>query len=171
MENLPFCHPLVEDLPPSKAVRFIAKSLPHGVKRPMIIDAGCGEGRDTPFLLDNGFPVIALDISRQNLYKLSKKAKDAKISSERLHCLNVDLVGSIPIKDATIEAVSDVWVLGSVILPHDGTTGARKYLGEIYRILRPGGLLVSEFETIKPRRSRRELSKYLSKLLDGSFKI
>jgi len=171
MGVLPFCHPIVEDLPPSKAARFIAKALPHGVKRRIIIDAGCGEGRDTLFLLDKGFPVIALEISRKNLYKLSNKAKDARIPSERLHCLNVDLVGSIPFKDATIEAVSDVWVLGSVILPHDGVTGARKYLGEIYRILKPGGLFVSECETIKPRRSQRDLSKYLSKLLDGYFKI
>jgi ubiquinone/menaquinone biosynthesis C-methylase UbiE len=170
-ENLPFCHPIIEDLPPSKAVRFIAKALLHGAQRQTMVDAGCGEGRDTLFLLHKGFLVIALDINRQNLHKLSKKVKDAGVASERFHCLNVDLVGSIPVKDATTDAVSDVWVLGSVILPHDGATGARRYLREIYRILRPGGLFVSEFETIKPRRSPKDLIRYLSKLLNGCFKI
>jgi ubiquinone/menaquinone biosynthesis C-methylase UbiE len=100
-----------------------------------------------------------------------KKAKDARVPSERFHCLNVDLVGSIPVKDVTADAVSDAWVLGSVILSHDGVTGAKRYLGEIYRILRPGGLFVSEFETIKPRRSPKDLSKYLSKPLNGYFEI
>ena len=81
------------------------------------------------------------------------------------------MVEQIPIEDAVVDAALDVWVLGSVILPHDGRTGAKQYLREVYRILKPGGFLVLQFETIKPRRSPDKTKEYLANLINSYFSI
>lgn len=171
-EDLPYNHPFARDYPPSKAARSVAEAFPkreHGQR--IIVDAGCGEGRNTLSLLDEGFHVVAIDASERNLGIVSQKVAEARIAADMFAHHVADLVGDIPIESATADVVLDVWVLGSVILPYDGRTGAKQYLAEVHRILKPGGLFVSEFETLKPRRSSDELRKYLANLVKGYFSI
>jgi len=141
-------------------------------RRRTVVDAGCGEGRDTIFLLEKGFRVFALDASPRNISIVLQNPVVAKAPPEMFRSYVVDLVAEkVPIKDATADAVLDVWVLGSVILRHDGRSGAKQYLGEAHRILKPGGLFVSEFETIKPRRSSDKLKVYFANLVKGRFSV
>lgn len=170
-KNLPFYHPLVRDLPPSRAAHFLTKVFrKEDRSRRTIVDAGCGEGRDTLFLLREGFRVIALDASERNLGILSRKSFEAHAAG-KLDCRMADLVEKIPVGDSQADAILDVWVLGPVILRHDGRAGAMRYLKEATRILKPGGLFISEFETLMPRRSSEELKRYFVSLVKGHFSI
>lgn len=171
-QNFPYCHPFVKEPQPSRAARFIAENWPKRERSERkIVDAGCGEGQDTLFLLNEGFHVIAVDVSERNLGILSQKVTESQIHSDSFVYYVADLVEEIPIESATVDAVLDVWVLGSVILPHDGRIGAKQYLAEVHRILKPGGLFILQFETIKPRRSPEELKEYLANLMKGRFAI
>ena len=171
-EALPYCHPVLAGLPPSMAARLLARHFGGDVdKTRTIVDAGCGEGRDALFLLTQGLRVIAVDASRRNLKVVSRAAVQARIPSSMLACCLTDLVQGIPVQSATVDAVLDVWVLGSVILHHDGRDGAQRYLAEAHRILRPRGLFVCEFETLRPRRSPDKLEGYLSRLLGTAFQL
>ena len=171
-KNLPYYYPIVGDLPPSLAVRFLAGAFRKEDRaRRTVVDAGCGEGRDTLFLLREGFRVIALDASEHNLRILCQKSLEAKIAPGRLECHIADLVEKIPIGDSEVDALLDVWVLGPIILRYDGRAGARRYLREVYRVLKPGGLFLSEFETLMPKLSSKELKKYFANLTKGFFSI
>jgi len=171
-QNFPYCHPFVKEPQPSRAARFIAENWPKRERSERkIVDAGCGEGQDTLFLINEGFHVIAVDVSERNLGILSQKVTEAQIPSDLFVYYAADLVEKIPIENATVDAVLDVWVLGSVILPHDGRKGAKQYLAEVHRILKPGGVFALQFETIKPRRSPEKLKEYLANLMKGRFSI
>jgi SAM-dependent methyltransferase len=135
------------------------------------VDAGCGEGRDSFLLLQAGLRVIALDAAPSNLQTLSQKVSKAQLSLERLTCHVVDLVEGIPLEDEAADAVLDVWVLGSVILTHDGAAGAQRYLAAAHRVLKPGGIFVCEFETFKPRCSGDKLRECFANLVKGYFSI
>ncbi|MBS7608951.1 class I SAM-dependent methyltransferase [Candidatus Bathyarchaeota archaeon] len=171
-KNLPFYYPIVGDIPPSRAARFLAKAFrKEDRSRLTVVDAGCGEGRDTLFLLREGFHVIALDASERNLKVLSQKSIEANIASGMLECRIADLAKKIPIGDSEVDALLDVWVLGPIILRYDGKAGAIRYLKEVYRVLKLGGLFVSEFETLIPNLSSEELKKYFANLVKGFFSI
>ena len=62
-------------------------------------------------------------------------------------------------------------MLGSVIVTHDGRVGARRYLAEAHRSLKPGGIFVCQFETFRPRRSGDLLSEYFGSLVKGYFSV
>jgi len=171
-KGLPYCHPTAGQLPPSKAAHYLAETYgERNAKQRVVVDAGCGEGRNTLFLLSKGLKVIAIDASEENLRRVRGAVAEARIPPEIFRCCLADLVERIPVKSGLADAVLDVWVLGSAILRHDGRAGARRYLTEVYRILKPGGLFVCEFETLKPRRSSEGLRKYLANLLGQYFSI
>jgi SAM-dependent methyltransferase len=171
-EALPYCHPAVGELPPSRAARLLAGrcSGDRGAEL-TVVDAGCGEGRDTRFLLGQGLRIIAIDVSSRNLGLLLEAVAQARTPWPTLACLQADLVHGIPVRSATAHAVLDVWVLGSVILRHDGRDGAKRYLSEVHRVLKPGGILVCEFETLRPRRPPSDLERYLARLLGTAFQL
>jgi len=168
--GLPYCHPLADDLAPSKAAQFVADAYRAVERRDrVVVDAGCGEGRDATFLLDKGFRVVGLDISHRNL-EIVRRSPAVARAPGRFVSHVVDLAEErIPLDDTAVDAVLDVWVLGSVILRHDGRSGAKHYLAEVHRILKPDGILASEFETLKPRRSSEGLQIYFRNLVQGFF--
>ena len=102
---------------------------------------------------------------------MSKRAEGKGFVQELLDRVMTDIVLGIPIGDSSVDVILDVWLLGSVILRRDGRTGARRYLAEVHRILKPSGLLVLEFETLRPRRSADELSEYAAGLLGELFAV
>lgn len=159
-------------MPPSRAAHYVVEIF-HSLNRGecAIVDAGCGEGRDTLFLLKRGSHVLAIDVCDRNLRMLSRMAEAKGIVQKLLDRVMADIVQGIPIEDSSVDAILDVWLLGSVILPHDGRAGAEQYLAEVQRILKPSGLLVLEFETIRPRRSADGLRRYTARLLGERFEI
>lgn len=116
--NLPYCHPLAGDFPPSKVARFVVEKYPPGERcHRLVVDAGCGEGRDTASLLEKGFRVVALDASERNLEVVHKHPAVSK-AADRFRSHIVDLVGErMPVMDGMADVVLDVWVLGSVDPP------------------------------------------------------
>lgn len=62
---------------PNPEISELINQLPANAK---ILDLGCGDGRNTIFLAENGFNVNAIDISPAGIGKLSKIAEQKNLS-------------------------------------------------------------------------------------------
>jgi SAM-dependent methyltransferase len=102
----------------------------RGCKR--ILDAGCGNGRYTKYLLRHADPdalVAAFDLSQRML----KRAR-RRVGSRRVHHVAADLT-RLPYADGCFDAIVCGWVLEHLPDPRPG-------LLELARVLRPGGKLL-----------------------------
>ena len=102
----------------------------HGCKR--ILDAGCGNGRYSRFLLrqaDANALITGFDLSQQMLVRARNHLK-----SERVSHVAADLT-RLPYATACFDAVVSGWVLEHLPDPRPG-------LSELARVLRPGGKLL-----------------------------
>ncbi|TVQ74002.1 MAG: class I SAM-dependent methyltransferase [Balneolaceae bacterium] len=98
------------------------------------LDLACGDGRDTLFLLDKGFDVTAVDISRVALDKLEKYAQTQKLSgSLTTHCVDI----------TEFKAGRDHFdlITSATGLDHIPLEQTRKLLPSIVSWLKPGGTL------------------------------
>lgn len=127
----------------------------HGVKT--VCDAACGYGAYSLAFASNGFQVSSFDISpsaveitRRGLerYGIAPNVKTASILSTGY-------------EDSAFDGV-----IASSVLDHMTVVDARKALSELYRITRPGGLLLVSFDT--PEESDREMDHEV--LADGSLR-
>ena len=107
----------------------------RGCKR--ILDAGCGNGRYTRFLLrqaDTDAFITGFDLSPRMLRRSRRRLKNGRVSH-----VAADLI-RLPYPDRCFDAIVCGWVLEHLPDPHPGLT-------ELARVLSPGGkllLLVTE---------------------------
>jgi len=97
-----------------------------------ILDAGCGNGRYSKFLLseaDADALLTGFDYSRQMLQRARKR-----LQSDRVSQVAADLT-RLPYQDASFDAIVCGWVLEHLPDPRPG-------LRELARVLRPGGKLL-----------------------------
>lgn len=110
--------------------KYSKKFESHGVKR--ILDLGCGSGRHTVFLAKSGFEVFGLDIAPTGLCatieKLAKEGLSAHVTLSDMQVL--------PYDDAFFDTVISVSVIH-----HNRLQDIQETVSEIWRVLRPQGLV------------------------------
>src|SRR5262249_30353677 len=102
----------------------------RGCKR--ILDAGCGNGRYSKFLLRQADPdafITAFDISQQMLQRARRRLQNDRVSHA-----SADLT-RLPYADSLFDAVVCGWVLEHLPDPRPG-------LLELARVMQPGGKLL-----------------------------
>lgn len=62
-----------------KPNKIVVESIKHLLQGAKILDLGCGEGKDAFFLAKNNFDVIAVDLSKEGIKKLSTLAKKERL--------------------------------------------------------------------------------------------
>lgn len=102
-----------------------------------ILDLGCGTGRHSTYLAKQGFQVCATDISKTGIAILKKK------NIKNIHCKIHDMA-QIPYADNFFDAIICVFVMGHGLL-----SDAEKTVGEMFRVLKPNGMVVTEFMSTK----------------------
>lgn len=100
-----------------------------------VLELGCGSGRDTKYLVEQGFTVTATDIARDALKACAQKAPTAE-------CLEVDVRRPLPFNDRSYHAV-----VASLCLHYFLREQTLAILGEIRRCLKQDGLLLSRFNS------------------------
>jgi len=116
--------------PARKAVEIFKK---EGKKK--ILELGCGQGRDTLFLVQNGFKVYALDYSQTGLEAINKKAQELGLS-ELIETKVHDVRNPLSFDDEFFDAAFSHMLYCMAL-----TTAELQFLSEeVRRVLKPGGL-------------------------------
>jgi SAM-dependent methyltransferase len=101
-----------------------------------VLDAGCGAGRNLVYLLRAGYHVHAVDRDPRSVARVRELAARLapSLPPEQVQVAEVD---ALPFEDASMDAV-----ISSAVL-HFAADEAHfhRMLGEMWRVLRPGGLL------------------------------
>ena len=102
----------------------------HGVHR--VLDHGCGSGRHTVFLAKQGFEVFGLDIAPTGLTTTIQKLAAEGLTG---HTTLADIL-QLPYDDDFFDAIISVRVIH-----HNRLAIIRKTVQELWRVLKPTGLL------------------------------
>ena len=105
----------------------------HGAKK--VLDLCFGTGRHTIFLAENGFDVYGIDISATG--KAITEKKIAKRNLTNIHLIIADM-HDLPYNDNFFDAVIAVNAL-----EHNNQAGLSKSIAELWRVLKPGGLIIA----------------------------
>ena len=117
----------------------------HNIKK--VLDLGCGRGRHTAYLAQNGFDVYGIDIAGEGVKKAAHLLKEKKLHAN----LCVGSTRDLPYKDNSFDGIISVRVI------HHGRIEAiRKTIKEMERVLKKGFIFV----TVRKRASRKERRPY-----------
>ncbi|MDB4998889.1 MAG: Phosphatidylethanolamine N-methyltransferase [Myxococcaceae bacterium] len=103
-----------------------------------VLDLGVGTGRELPELLDAGHVVVGLDVSEKMLAICARRARPIEL-------VRADLWRELPFLDASFDAV--LALHGTLSHPPEDEPAGdaiARLAGEIARVLRPGGLWLTE---------------------------
>lgn len=119
------------DKPDDKIISILEKMhLSPGTK---VLDAGCGNGKNSVFLAEMGFNVYGFDLSNEAI-----KAAKKRLSSGHFV---VSAVNQLPYKDKYFDVVIDVGLFHCVPLNQ-----RNQAIEEMIRVLKPGGyFIIREF--------------------------
>ena len=101
-----------------------------------IYDMGCGLGRHTILLAKQGFSVVASETSPLARTSTKQKLKAARL---RAKVISADMT-SIPFPDEYFDGILSIGVM-----EHNTKAGIEKAISEIFRTLRPGGVILASF--------------------------
>ena len=125
--------------PNEEVIRFVRKNYPKPDST-VILDYGCGGGRDTVALCTYGYKMIALDYAEEALELVREKCKVFGNNQVTI-VKNKDL--EIPLEDRLVDAViAD----GSLFL--NAKRDICTIVTELKRVLKDGGLLWANFRSI-----------------------
>lgn len=139
---------------PWKGLDRIYKLIPEGS---LVMDLGCGGGRDTVYLASLGHFVISLDFSYKLLKITHKRVLDHKLF-RKVNLIQASIT-HLPFR----EGIADVCV-SIATLHHVPTFKLRlKVLSEIKRVLKKGGILIlTVWSLFQPRHIRPVLLSFFS---------
>ncbi|GAA1439309.1 class I SAM-dependent methyltransferase [Nocardiopsis tropica] len=102
-----------------------------------VLELGSGHGRDALWLATQGLEVHAADFSAPALQQLTRTAREQDLS-RRVHTHLHDVRTPLPLADASVDGVFAHMLLCMAL----STEQIHALMGEIGRVLRPGGALV-----------------------------
>jgi len=108
-----------------------------------ILDLGCGTGRHSIYLAQNGFIVSASDISKTGIDIAKKKAKGFNLTNIKF---KVHDMRKIPYPNNYFDGIICIFTLGHGLLKDNKDT-----IDEMFRVLKPKGIIITEFMSVKDK--------------------
>jgi len=114
-------------------LKFLKKDQKFRVEDKVVLDLGCGTGRNSNYLADNGNKVIGIEISKTALNLAKTRAKDLGVEVDyRLG----DIGEKYNIEDNSVDIILDVTSSNSL-----NEKGRDIYLEEMNRVIKSGGYI------------------------------
>lgn len=110
-------------------------------KKKLILDHGCGTGRNIIYLAKKGLFVIGMDNSSKALELSNLNLKKNKIKNA---CLVKGDMHKLPFPDKMFDGI-----LSNRVIEHSTKKGMEKAVSEIYRVLKPKGIVCIVTKSIK----------------------
>ncbi len=101
-----------------------------------VLDAGCGYGRNLVYLLQAGYEVFGLDANHEAVEHVRQMAASLQPTLPAAN-FHIGLLEELPFPDA----FADVVLCNSVLHFSADEEQFRSILAELWRVLRPGGML------------------------------
>lgn len=112
-------------------LKFLKKEEKYKVEDRVVLDLGCGTGRNANYLAERDNKVIGIEISKEALSIAKTRARDLQVQVDyRLG----DIGESYEIEDKSVDVVLDVTSSNSL-----DEKGREVYLNEVKRVLKDGG--------------------------------
>ena len=108
-----------------------------------VVDAGCGHGRNLVYLLREGYEVFGVDASPEAIASLRRTVATLSPGLPPAN-FQVGAVESMPLADE----FADVVVCNSVLHFAQDDAHFHAMVGELWRVLRPGGMLFSRLGSV-----------------------
>lgn len=112
-------------------------------RRSRILDAGCGSGRNLVYLLRSGFDVFGIDRDPAAIARVRALAAEIAPALPAEHFQVGDLA-SLPWPNEAVDAV----LCSAVLHFADSEDHFGRMLVEMWRVLRPGGLLFARLASV-----------------------
>lgn len=128
-------------------------SMEKRIRNKIVLDAGCGDGEKIDYFYQRAKEIYGIDINKDDL----REAKEKYRREENIHVVNGS-VEDIPFDSATFDVVYSCWVIEHLKKPDI-------FLDEVYRILKPGGLLILWVPNVK------NISGFLTKIIPLTLKV
>jgi tellurite methyltransferase len=111
-------------------------------RRPRVVDAGCGSGRNLPYFLRHGFDVRAVDADATLVRSVRQLvgALNPALPLSQIHCGPIE---SLPWADGSADAV----ICSAVLHFARNEQEFAAMLEEMWRLLAPGGLFFARLAT------------------------
>lgn len=106
-----------------------------------LLDLGCGSGRHVVHLVREGFEVCGLDASSAGLHLTREWLVEEGVTAR---IVQADMKAPLPFRDGAFDGL-----LSTQVIHHARIAQVRSTIGEIWRVLEPGGLA---FVTVSGRR-------------------
>ncbi len=135
--------------PPNDTVVEWVEGVPPGG---FILDVGCGVGRHLVYLGECGFQVAGVDISPSGVRLAQEACAERQIAVD----VRVSAMPILPWADEMFDAA-----ISTSAIHHQLRIGMVRTLAEIWRVLKPGGLLLVDFpctDTLVYQQSRRRVA-------------
>jgi ubiquinone/menaquinone biosynthesis C-methylase UbiE len=120
--------------PAESVVQFVLRNFKRD-KQNKILDLGCGAGRHVCFLAEENFDTFGTDISKDGLAYTQEVLSRKKLQAT----LKVGSVSDIPFADEHFDGI-----ICYAVLYYCKAQEIKKAVDEIYRVLKPGGLVYLE---------------------------
>lgn len=133
---------------PSQFAAFVLHEAPEAG---LIIEIGCGTGRDSVFFARQGFKVIAIDGSESAIRHCQNLDSSASLRGVSFHCASI---GTTAFKKVLREALSSERTFQTMVYARfflHAITEAEEdaLLDELARTLKPGDIVAFEFRTVR----------------------
>ena len=112
-------------------LKFIKKDQKYKVENKVILDLGCGTGRNANYLAEKENKVIGIEISKTALGIAQARARELGVLVDYRRC---DIGEPYDVADSSIDLVLDVTSSNSL-----NEQGREIYLKEVNRVLKKGG--------------------------------
>ncbi|MCU7821082.1 class I SAM-dependent methyltransferase [Kitasatospora sp. DSM 101779] len=129
-------HPGMYGEEPSDPARHAARVFAAAGAR-QVLELGAGHGRDALFFADGGLRVAAADFSEVGLRQL-RDAAERRGTADRTGAAVCDVRAPLPFADGSVDGVFAHMLFCMALT----TAELRSLVGEVRRVLRPGGSLV-----------------------------